>query len=157
LLKLLNANSDVVYAFDLINEIEAPLNSAYSNFGWTEARAWIKNMTDYVKLISPWLPVTSSAGWGWAVQEITLGLFSGLDLDFYDLHVYSDSGQYSGQTALCNKVSADRVPIILGEYGQKSHTYSDAIQTTATFNFIYGAKTHCFWAALAWKYETNEV
>jgi hypothetical protein len=158
LLNLLNANSDVIYAFDLINEIEAPLNSGYSSWtSWTAARAWIKSMTDYVKPNASWLPVTSSAGWGSAVQEITLGLFSGLNLDFYDLHVYSDSGTYSGQTALCNKVSADKVPIILGEYGQKSHTYSDSIQSTATAGFINGAKSHCFSAALAWKYETNET
>jgi len=165
LLNLLNANRDIIYAFDLINEIEAPLNSGYSSWtSWTAARGWIKNMTDYVKLnttIAPettsWLPVTSSAGWGSAVQEITLGLFSGLNLDFYDLHVYSDFGKYPGQPALCNKVSADNVPIILGEYGQKSHTYSDSIQSTATAGFINGAKTHCFSAALAWKYETSET
>ena len=112
-------------------------------------------MTDYVKSISSWLPVTSSAGWGSAVQEITLGLFSGLDLDFYDVHVYADWGQYSGVTALCNKVSADRVPIILGEYGQKSHTFDDTLQYWTTYNFLTTAKTHCFSAALAWKYETN--
>jgi hypothetical protein len=159
-LNLLNANRDVIYAFDLINEIEAPLNSGYfSNSPWTSwtgARGWIKNMTDYVKSISPWLPVTSS-GWGSAVQEITLGLFSGLDLDFYDIHVYADWGQYSGVTALCNRVSADRVPIILGEYAQNSHTYDDTLQYWTTYNFLTTAKTHCFSAALAWKYETNEA
>ena len=160
LLTLLNANRDVIYAFDLINEIEAPLNSGYFSTSpwtsWTGARGWIKNMTDYVKSISPWLPVTSS-GWGSAVQEITLGLFSGLDLDFYDIHVYADWGQYSGVTALCNRVSVDRVPIILGEYAQNSHTYDDTLQYWTTYNFLTTAKTHCFSAALAWKYETNEL
>ena len=51
LLTLLNANRDVIYAFDLINEIEAPLNSGYFSTSpwtsWTGARGWIKNMTDY--------------------------------------------------------------------------------------------------------------
>jgi hypothetical protein len=145
---------NVIYALDLINEIEAPLNSGYSNFGWTQARAWIKNMTDFVKSKSPWLPVTSS-GWGSAVQEITLGLFTGLDLDFYDIHVYADWGQYSGVTWLCNRVSADGVPIILGEYGQKTHTFDDWLQYSTTSNFLTTAKTHCFSAALAWKYETR--
>ena len=163
LLKVLNqynlSNPGVIYAFELINEIEAPLNSGY--FGWSGARDWIKDVATFVKLKSPWLPVTASAGWGWAVTEITFGLFSGLGLDFYDLHVYADSGQYSGETALCNKVSADGVPIILGEYGQKSQTISDSLQTTATYNFINGAKNfigangYCFWAALAWKYEAS--
>jgi len=94
-----------------------------------------------------------SAGLGYAVQEITLGLFSGLGLDFYDLHFYADSGQYSGQSALCDKVSADKVSIVLGEYGQQSQTYSDSIQLGATTNFLEGARTSCFSAALAWKYE----
>jgi hypothetical protein len=160
-------NRDVIYALDLINEIEAPLNSKYfpAPSSWAKARGWIQNLTAYVKsrpcgagcVTGSWLPVTASAGWGSAVQEITFGLFSGLGLDFYDLHFYADNGQYSGLTALCNRVSADRVLIILGEYGQKSHTISDYIQDVATYNFISTAKTHCFSAALAWKYETSEA
>jgi hypothetical protein len=143
----------VIYALDLMNEIEAPLNSSYFPDFWLGARDWIQNMARFVRATSPWLPVTASAGWSYSALEITLGLFTGLGLDFYDLHVYSDSGKYSGETALCNKVWADGVPIILGEYGQKSQTYSDYIQYTATANFLYDARTHCFSAALAWKYE----
>jgi hypothetical protein len=143
----------VIYAFDLMNEIEAPLNSSYFPTFWQGARDWIKNMAAFVKSTSPWLAVTASAGWSYSVLELTLGLFSGLGLDFYDVHVYADSGKYSGQTSLCNKVWADGVPIILGEYGQKSQTYSDSTQYNATANFLYDASTHCFSAALAWKYE----
>jgi len=143
---------NVIYAFDLINEIQAPLTSGYSNFGWTQAQAWIKNMADFVKLNSPWLPVTSSS---WSVSDITVGLFSGLHLDFYDVHVYADWGQYSGVTWLCNRVSADGVPIILGEYGQKTHTFDDWLQYSTTSNFLTTAKAHCFSAALAWMYETK--
>jgi hypothetical protein len=163
-------NRNYIYAFDLINEIEAPLNSRYFPNGWTGAQGWIKNVATFVKswpckagcvTTGEWLPVTASAGWGYAVTEITYGLFSNMNLDFYDLHVYADSGQYSGETALCNKVSADGHPIILGEYGRKSQNYSDSLQCTATRNFIngakyfYGAKGYCFWAALAWQYEAS--
>jgi hypothetical protein len=56
-------------------------------------------------------------------------------------------------TWLCNKVSADRIPIILGEYGQKSQIADDSLQYWTTANFLYGAKTHCFSAALAWRFE----
>jgi hypothetical protein len=165
-------NRNYIYAFDLINEIEAPLNSRYFPNGWTGAQGWIKNVATFVKswkckagagcmTTGEWLPVTASAGWGYAVTEITYGLFSNMNLDFYDLHVYADSGQYSGETALCNKVSADGHPIILGEYGRKSQNYSDSLQCTATRNFIngakyfYGTKGYCFWAALAWQYEAS--
>jgi hypothetical protein len=162
LLDVLKANQAVIYAFDLINEIEAPLNAGYIPNGWTGARAWIQDMAAFVKArTTPWLlPVTSSAGWGWAVQEITFGLFSGLGPNFfYDLHVYTDSGTYSGETALCNKVSADGVPIVLGEFGQKSHVVDDDLQKTATYNFLSGATPpqHCFSSALAWMYEEGNV
>jgi len=151
-------NANIFYGFDLIDEIEAAINAGY--FSWTGARAWIQNMTAFVKksaTIPPatasWLPVTSTAGWGYAVQEVTLGLFSGLGLNFYDVHIYSDSGTYSGQTALCSKTKSDNVQIVLGEYGQKSSTVNDTIQNTATTNFLNGAKNSCFSSALAWKYE----
>jgi hypothetical protein len=146
-------NANVFYGFDLINEIEAAINAGYFSNSWTGARAWIQNMTKYVTGQAPWVPVTSTAGLGYAVQEVTLGLFSGLGLNFYDVHIYSDSGQYSGQTALCSKTKSDKLQIVLGEYGQKSTTVSDTIQNTATTNFLNGAKNSCFSSALAWKYE----
>ena len=160
----------VIYAFDLMNEIEAPLNAGYfSNVPPCNvpnatpscpvkvAQDWITDMTAYVKSIScgvncvtgSWLPVTASAGGSYAAFEIASGLFSGLGLDFYDLHAYADWGLYPGLTALCNTV-----PIILGEYGQTSQTFDNWLQFWTTFNFLTTAKTHCFSAALAWKYET---
>lgn len=157
LIDVLNQNRDVIYALDLMNEIEAPLNSNYFPSYWIGARNWMRDMAAFVKAKSPWLAVTSTAGWGYAVQELTLGLFSGIGLDYYDVHVYSDSGQYPGMSALCSKARSDAVPIILGEYGQKSQTISDYIQYFATGNFLYGAKTSCFSSALAWKYETSQL
>ncbi len=153
LLDVLNANQDVIYGLDLINEIEAPLNAGYFPTSWLGARDFIQDMAAFVKWKSPWLPVISSAGYGNAVLEVTLGLFSGLGLNSYDVHVYADWGQYPGMTWLCNKVSADGIPIILGEYGQKSQIVDDTLQYWTTAYFLYGAKTHCFSAALAWKYE----
>jgi hypothetical protein len=115
--------------------------------------AFVKKSATIPPATASWLPVTSTAGWGYAVQEVTLGLFSGLGLNFYDVHIYSDSGTYSGQTALCSKTKSDNVQIVLGEYGQKSSTVNDTIQNTATTNFLNGAKNSCFSSALAWKYE----
>jgi hypothetical protein len=170
----MSLNQDVIYGFDLINEIESAINAGYFSFSWIGAQAWIRNMTKFVNAypcdplakppcqkIGDWLPVTSSAGGGNAVQELTFGFFSGLGLNFYDVHIYSDMGQYSGQTWLCLRTQfVDHLPIVLGEYGQKSTCTSptpqstcDAIQKTATTNFLNGAKKSCFSSALAWKYE----
>jgi hypothetical protein len=164
-LSKMSLNQDVIYGFDLINEIESAINAGYFSFSWFGAQAWIRNMTKFVNAypcdplakppcqkIGDWLPVTSSAGGGYAVQELTFGFFSGLGLNFYDVHIYSDMGQYSGQTWLCLRTQfVDHLPIVLGEYGQKSTCTSptpqstcDAIQKTATTNFLNGAKKAVF-------------
>jgi hypothetical protein len=162
----------VIYGFDLINEIEAAINAGYFS-SWTAARTWIQNMTAFVKsypcatgvtptctTIGQWLPVTSTAGWGYAVQDVTMGEFSGLGLNFYDVHVYSNSGTNWGQSALCTN-TPDPLPFVLGEYGQNSSTVNDTLQNTVTTNFLNAAKnaknaakSSCFSSALAWKYET---
>src|SRR6266576_1443033 len=100
-------------------------------------------MTAFVKSFScgagcvtgSWLPVTTSAGGSFAAFEIAV---SGLGLDFYDLHAYADGGLYPGLTAPCNS-NPPRVPIILGEYGQKSHIFSDDLQFGTTFIFLITA------------------
>src|SRR5262249_38853215 len=117
-----------IYGLDLINEIEAPLNSNYFPTSWPGARDFIQDMAAFLKSNRPWLPVTTSAGYSTAVLEITLGLFSELGLNLYDVHVYADWGLYPGVTWLCNRVSADHVPVILGEYGQKSQIVDDTLQ-----------------------------
>jgi len=158
-----NKYTDLVYAFDIINEIEAAIFAGYFPYnppktsisGVPEARNWISNM---IKLISKnskykMIPLTAAAGWGNAVSEITLGFFSGLGLSFYDVHVYSDTGNYPGQQELCDKVKADNTPIILGEFGQLSKSYDDNLQQSSTYVFLFNAKNSCFSGALAWKYE----
>jgi len=155
IIELMSNYKDVIYAFDLIDEIEAAINAGYFPTYWSGAQTWIRNIAYPITVVAPWLPVTSSAGLGYAVQEVTLGLFSGLDLNFYDVHIYSDSGQYAGQTALCSKVMSDELQIVLGEFGQSSTTLSDITQVTETVNFLSGAKDSCFSSALAWKYEST--
>jgi hypothetical protein len=176
LLKLLNENRDVVYGLDLINEIEATFlsNPPYFTFpaDLPKAQDFIHDMAKFVKKNSS-LRVTSSlggAGGAFAFLEIILGLFPGrdLDLDFYDLHYYKDEGlspSPEGTGALCNivSVSGDGIPIILGEYGQtlappppaQQPPPDDNLQSRTTAQFLKTAKTTCFSAALAWKYETN--
>jgi hypothetical protein len=163
LLNLLNENRDVVYGLDLINEIEATFISNppyFANF--TAAQNFIIDMTAFVKSNSS-LRVTSSsggAGGDFAVMEIISGLFSGLGLDFYDLHYYADfhpdGGLIPSVSELCNKVvSVDEVQIILGEYGQKKRSTNDFLQALTTAQFLQTGKTTCFSAALAWMYEIN--
>jgi hypothetical protein len=161
LLKPLNENRDVVYGLDLINEIEATFISNPPYFpNVTAAQDFIKDMAAFVKKNSS-LRVTSSsggAGGDMAVVEIVSGLFSFSDpsLDFYDLHYYADGGlSPPGVSGVCNRVKGDGVQIILGEYGQKTESTNDILQSLTTAQSLYTAKTTCFSAALAWVYEDS--
>jgi len=156
LLKTLSLNRDVVYALDLMNEIQAPVDAGLFRAHWFGARGWIQRTAGFVKAQAPWLKVTSSSGWGSAVRDLTWGFFSGLGLDFYDVHVYSDTGDYVGATALCERAARDGLPIILGEFGQDSHEIDDDLQYRVTERFLATAKQMCFSAALAWRFDPEE-
>jgi hypothetical protein len=154
LLERLDAHQDVVYGLDLMNEIEAPRSAGM----WTDPvggpRAWMESTAAFVKSLSPWIRVTSTAGWSGAQWDIAGGFFSGLGLDFYDLHMYSDDGSYDGATAVCDRAAADGVPVILGEFGQLSEdVVDDTLQYDVTGAFLYTAQSLCFEAAIAWRYD----
>jgi hypothetical protein len=155
-LRLFNRHSETIFGVDLINEIEGPIQNFYWLTGWFGAREWIATEVNFIKRISPSLKITVTAGYSFPAEEITLGLFSGLGLDFYDLHIYSDSGMYDGVTALCERSAADGVPVILGEFGQKTEIDDDALQAKATYNFLKIARENCFAGALAWRYDKAE-
>lgn len=156
LLALLDDNRDVLYGFDLINEIEAPRDRGYFVDRVAGPRAFMRELTAFVKRETPWLRVTSSAGWDSGAADIASGLFSGLGLDFYSLHAYSDEGVIPGVEAVCRRARADGVAIVLGEYGQKSKREDDALQSYVTERFLHHARATCFSGALAWRFDAAE-
>lgn len=156
LLALLGRHRETVYAMDLMNEIQAPIEAGLFSGNWFGARAWVKRTAEFAKAIGPWLKVTSSSGWGSAVRDLSFGYFSGLGLDFYDVHVYSDTGDFAGASALCDRASSDGVPLILGEFGQDSHEIDDQLQLRVTERFLATARRMCFSAALAWRFDPEE-
>lgn len=155
-LDLFSQNQDVIYALDLMNEIEAPINNKYWTSSWNGPRKWIQDSRNFVKSKAPWLRITSSAGWGWAAADIARGLFSGLGLDFYDLHVYDDNGNIMLASNVCSVAKKDGVPIILGEFGQATKNDDDNLQKTSTEKFLKNAKDSCFSGALAWRFDAAE-
>jgi len=92
-----------------------------------------------------------------AQYDIANGLYSGLGLDFYDLHVYADSGTFPGAAAMCNRAAMDGVPVYLGEFGQSSAAMDDTVQYNATASFLNNAKRSCFKGAFAWRYDAAEL
>jgi hypothetical protein len=155
LLQLLTRYRHEIYGIDLMNEIEGPALAGYFPNLPFDARGLISDMASFVKMNSPEIPVTSSAGFGIGVDEITMGLYSGLGLDFYDVHIYADFGRYVGQAELCKAVTTEGKQIILGEYGQGSTNQNDILQSLTTASFLLGAQRSCFSSALAWKFETT--
>lgn len=160
LLAMLDGHQENIFGLDLVNEIDAPKKDGLwgSSLDSSGVRAYIQRTRDFIKAKSPWLRVTATMGMGGTAQyDIASGMLSGLGLDFYDLHIYSDSGSFGGATALCNKAAADGVPIYLGEFGQKTQTNDDTLQYNATSSFLWNAKSLCFKGAFAWRFDAAEA
>ncbi len=162
LTKVLAGHTDVLFGIDVVNEIQA----AYKNKVFADAtagpRAFIQREVAFLKSKLPGVKLTASAGWPddffktGAQYDIANGFYSGLGLDFYDLHAYADSGAFTGATALCARAAADGVPVYLGEFGQSTHSVDDTLQYKATASFLNNARALCFKGAFAWRYDPAE-
>ena len=160
LLQVLDRNADNVFGLDLANEIDAAKSDGMFSglpLDPVAARAWIQRTRDFIRTRSPWLKVTVTLGKGGTAQyDLASGFLSGLGLDFYDVHLYSDNGTYGGATALCDRAALDGVPLYLGEFGQKTQVWNDTLHYAAAANFLSGAKLGCFKGALAWRFDPYE-
>ena len=162
-LTMLEAHKDNVFGIDVINEIQA----AYKNGVYADKtagpRGFIQREAAFLHAKAPWLKVTASAGWpddvfkSGAQWDIGNGFYSGLGLDFYDLHAYYDDGAFPGATNLCNRAALDGVPVYLGEFGQKTHSNDDTLQYNVTAKFLNNAKGLCFKGAFAWRFDPAEA
>ena len=160
LLQVLDAHQDNVFGYDIANEFDAAKSDGMAGPPLDPAgpRAFIQRTRDFIKSRSPWLRVTCTVGKGGTAQyDLISGFLSGLGLDFYDVHLYSDDATYGGQTALCARAQQDGIPLYLGEFGQKTQVWNDVLQYNVTAGFLYGAKNSCFAGALAWRYDSSEA
>ena len=162
LLTVLDTHQDVMFAIDVINEIQAAAQNGLFPDATSGPRAFIGAEASFIKSKSSWLRVTSTAGWPsdflqtGAQYDIANGLYSGLGLDFYDVHAYDDSGAYPGATAMCNRAAADGVPIYLGEFGQSSKQTDDTIQYDSTASFLNNSMGLCLKGAFGWRFDPQE-
>lgn len=162
LLGVLDAHQDNVFGVDIINEIQACSQNGVFPDATNGPRAFLQAETTFIKSKSPWVKVTSAAGWPSDVlmkggqYDIANGLYSGLGLDFYDLHAYEDSGSYTGATAMCNRAATDGVPVYLGEFGQSTKQTDDTIQYNATASFLNNSMNLCLKGAFGWRFDPQE-
>ncbi len=157
MLAMMGKHQDVIYGFDIVNEIEAAQQHAFWPDVYNGARGFIQREAAFIHGKSPWLKVTSSAGFSTSQFDISNGMFSGLGLDFYDLHVYADNGSYLGASDVCTRAQTDGVPVILGEFGQMTMNDDDTLQQNTTQGFLSGSKSLCFKGALGWRFDSAEA
>ena len=142
---------DTVFAYDVMNEVEGSVAKWFWTDGWTGARRWIHDEVAFVHARAPGIAATASAGWESAVPDLLAGRFSGLGLDFYDLHLYNDDGTIPQAFELRLLGWRTATPFVLGEFGQKSQRLDDALQRKVTAGFLAAARAQGFLAALGWR------
>ncbi len=141
-----------IFAFDIENECESQVTGNtgnYTNNGtdWATMRSFIAACANAIHSADPGRLCTSTSGWhSWS--NLQAGLFSGLGLDFYDCHVYADSGYLPAASSL----NLDK-PVIIGEFGQSSTTRNDTTQNSATYNFVNNAINNGYAGCAIWNYE----
>ena len=144
--KLVNEEfKDVVTQIDLVNEVNAL--EAFHMF----ANPNVSMPTFLCRLSkgSP-VPVTASLGWHDATERLLDGYLSNACLNFYDIHLYNDEGVIP-RCQDFKRLSRKGMKFQLGEFGQQSPAYDDALQSLVTRKFLQNAQNCGFKAALAWR------
>jgi hypothetical protein len=136
---------DVVTQIDLVNEVNALIK--YEMFEESK-----KSMSSFLCKLGVRRPVmlTASLGHADASEQFFSGLMSDSCLDFYDIHLYNDTGAIS-QCADFQRLSKQGYIFQLGEFGQSSESYDDDLQANVTNHFLRNAQTCGFRSALAWR------
>jgi hypothetical protein len=139
-----------IFAIDLMNEIDGvvqgPLGD-YTTTGatWPQAQAYISTFAAAIHSADPTRKVTCSTGWH---QWYNLGYFLGLGLDFYDYHNYQDTPSFPPASSL----GMDK-PIYIGECGQGTQSWNDAIQSTCELDALNSARSGGYAGVGIWDYE----
>jgi len=150
-----------IFAFDVMNEIDALSPFGYGEATWAQIQAYVSTTISAIHTADSGRLASCSLGFGpaWA----RLGELTGLGMDFYDFHDYEDLPQnaasfYAGDTGdniqsfpTAAGLALDK-PILIGECGQSTTTQNDAIQNTCILDYLGLAKTNAFAGVLVWAY-----
>jgi hypothetical protein len=137
-----------VFAIDAMNEIDGTVGGPDGNYGtgptWAQAQAYIRSIVSAVHGVDSTRLVSCSTGWhSWN----NISYFKGLGMDFYDFHLYNDNGYIPAASTL----GLDK-PVIVGETGQSTASWNDAIQNTEMANILNNAKNGYAGVAI-WAYQ----
>jgi len=139
-----------IFALDLMNEIDGVVQGDLGDWTtngatWPQAQAYISTFAAAVHSADPSRKVSCSTGWH---QWNNLSYFLGLGLDFYDYHDYEDTPSFP----LASSLGMDK-PIYIGECGQGSAEWNDAIQSTCELDALNSAYSAGYMGVGEWNWE----
>ncbi len=140
---------DVVTQIDLVNEVNALIH-----FNMFENQK--DSMSSFLCKLGNQrpTPITASLGWADAEKQFFKGLLNKSCLDFYDIHLYNDTGTIT-RCEDFKRFSKKGYAFQLGEFGQVSKAYDDQLQEVVTSNFLKNAIDCGFASALAWRFDDS--
>ncbi len=144
----------VVFAFDIMNEPEQDIAGSNGNWTadghtWSTMRSFIRDNATCIHGIDPNRLVSCGSGWHPRGENIKAGRFSGLGLDFYDLHEYRDDGHLPSVSEL-----GVNLPVLVGEFGpdNRDGKQDDDVQKKAVEGFLRNARDGGYAGAAYWDY-----
>jgi len=145
------------FAIDVINEPEKYI--ARGSLSWSDIQQYIRECCRKIKgyLGQSFLVSCGSAGTGWVNARSvvdTLKNYLGLGLDFYDFHIYNDTGQLPMSYDKLYQKLGGRLdkPCIIGEFGQHRDGFLDDFQKGLVKNFVEQSWHLGFGGSLVWNY-----
>jgi hypothetical protein len=117
--------------------------------GWSGANRFAKSWGDFVRKSGN--RATMSLGWHDAPKNLLRGKLDLNNLDFIDLHHYSDDGKIPNCAALASMARAKGKPIYLGEFGHARESIDEPLQARVTQAYLDQAKACGFEGAFAWR------
>jgi hypothetical protein len=139
-----------IFAIDLMNEIDGCVQGDLGDWStngatWPQAQAYISTFAAAIHSADPSRKVSCSTGWH---QWHNIGYFLGLGLDFYDYHDYEDTPSFP----LASSLGMDK-PIYIGECGQGTAEWNDAIQNTCELDALNSAYSAGYMGVEEWNWE----
>jgi hypothetical protein len=156
-LKVLRERPAVNYGYDLMNEVQGSLRFGYWPDRWAGARRFVRDEAAFVHAHAPGLKVTASVGHHTAAGDLLDGRLDGLGLDFFDVHVYTNDPQIPRGQELAAHARRNGIPIVVGEFGQRTRDVDDALQVRVTQAILSSACRYGFAGAFAWRLEDEQA
>jgi hypothetical protein len=150
LANIIAENPEAFYGVDLVNEINVFIRDRRFPAGQSGLRSWISSLRSAFRL-PPTVKLFASLGHHDAVSYITSGRLPVDLLDGIDIHLYNDRGAIEECASLREISRQAGKPWILGELGQSSKSFDDALQARVLERFVASARQCGAAAVLPWR------